>query len=121
MSVESTLNEIRQGFEFNYTADEREEWRSKEQLTTDLIDGVLEDDCDGFALYCWHSCRDRGLKARLVYCKTETGGGHLVCECEGWVMDNRHTWVRDKDSLPYEWISISGYDPGDAWRSLRGD
>ena len=121
MSVESTLNEIRQGFEFSYTADKREEWRSKQQLVSDLLDGVLEDDCDGFALYCWHECRDRGLKARLVFCRTETGGGHLVCEHDGWVLDNRYTWVRSKDELPYTWISISGYSPGEAWHRVTNN
>ena len=50
----------------------------------------------------------------------ETGGGHLVTEVEGWILDNRHAWPISRDDLPYEWVRISGYEPGDPWHEIAG-
>ena len=52
---------------------------------------------------------------RLVYVKTETGEGHLVCEVDGWILDNRQPRVTERDLLPYQFISISGFKPGEPW------
>lgn len=75
-------------------------------------------DCDDFAMYCRALAREHGLKSRLVLCYTETGEGHLVLECEGWILDNRMRKVEGSRSPAlkgYKWKYISGYEPGDSW------
>ena len=101
---------------FEYTADLREHWASSDELD----DETLRDDCDGFALACRKICREMGIESRLVYCKTETGGGHLVLEHEGWILDNRQDRVKSRSMLPYTWISMSGYNKGDPWHKITG-
>ena len=51
-------------------------------------------------------------------CFTEDGEGHLVCEAEGWILDNRQSRVRSWGELPYKWVKISGYKVGDPWREI---
>lgn len=75
-------------------------------------------DCEDFALVCRKLCREEGLKTRLVLCLTEDNEGHLVLECEGWILDNRHRDVMNRKELPYTWIRISGYEPGDHWHDI---
>lgn len=67
-------------------------------------------DCEDFALWCRAELANRGIQADLVLCLTETGGGHLVCSVEGYILDNRHTWVMRNDDLPYKWISLGKPD-----------
>jgi len=79
-------------------------------------------DCEDFALACRKLCRDEGLKTRLVFCRDETGGGHAVLECEGWILDNRQDKVVTNDRLTgkgYEFIGISGYESGDPWHYIE--
>jgi len=40
-------------------------------------------DCEEIARASCKVLRRKGFQARLLYCKTETGGGHLVCETGG--------------------------------------
>ncbi len=81
---------------------------------------VLRDDCDGFCLACRKLLRDAGIRSRLVYCEV-SGGGHLVVEVEGWILDNRQRIVVPNTLLlGYRWLRISGYQPGEPWRAITG-
>jgi len=111
---------------FSYTPDAKarskfEHWVDVEELKTigDMGRGEFRDDCDGFALACRFLCREQGIENRLVFCRTETLEPHLVCESDGYIMDNRSKWVKRRDDVPYEWISISGYEKGDPWRRVK--
>lgn len=91
----------------------REHWPSPEQLPTD---DKFTGDCDDFALMCRKLCRERNFKSRLVFCKVrELNAYHLVCEVEGYILDNMCGFVVDIHQLDYEWMYISGYEPGDKW------
>ena len=72
-------------------------------------------DCDDFALMCRKELNREGIPNRLMYVITETGGGHLVTEVEGYILDNRSYEVMRRDDLPYTFISMSGYTRGDRW------
>ena len=78
-------------------------------------------DCEDFALACRKLCRDAGIDtSRLVYCKTENGGGHGVLEVEGWILDNRQEKLMNRDKVRgYEWIAVSGYNSGDPWHYIN--
>lgn len=70
----------------------------------------LTGDCEDFALWCRQQLVAKGIESDLVMCLTETGGGHLVCSVDGWILDNRRKWVTARDALPYTWISIGKPD-----------
>jgi predicted transglutaminase-like cysteine proteinase len=80
-------------------------------------------DCEDFALACRKLCREAGLKTRLVVCAIE-GEGHCVLECEGWILCNNQSHVMPRDDLNkhkgYNWLYISGYNPGDDWQEIIG-
>lgn len=77
----------------------------------------LEGDCEDFALWCRQELKQIGIHADLVYCKVETGEGHLVLHVEGWVLDNRHKWVMRQEDLPYEWLRMN--DANGNWYSVK--
>lgn len=82
---------------------------------------IFKDDCDGFAMTCAELLIRTGVdkeKTRLTMCKTETGEGHLVCVCDGWVLDNRQRYIKRWDDLPYEWISSMRMDEPGTWRKM---
>ena len=78
----------------------------------------LEGDCEDFALWCRSELKRRGIESDLVLCYVETGGGHLVCSVDGWILDNRHGFVMRRDDLPYHWVSIGA--PDGTWRLVVG-
>ena len=79
----------------------REHWPDREQIP--LSGEILKGDCDDFAHACYWDLLDKGTESNLIFCQTETGGYHLVCECDGWIFDNRmRTVLRIKD-VPYIW------------------
>ena len=92
---------------------EAEHWETPDEVATN-IDG----DCDTDALRVRCVLRSLGIKNRLVYCKAGTVG-HLVCEVEGWIFDVNYPRVTSRGNLPYEWIAMSGYEPGDPWHVIR--
>lgn len=68
-------------------------------------------DCEDFALWCRAALKERhALDADLIFCRTETGEGHLVLCRDGFVLDNRHPYVTRRDALPYEWIALGRPD-----------
>ena len=125
MSAE--LNRIHQAAlsKFQYVSDQsrfntQEHWMVPDELKVDLqCDGTVFGDCDDFAAYCVMECRQQNIPARFVMCRCENGELHLVCESDGWILDNRQPIVCRQDDLPYQWISISGFKPGDPWHSIK--
>jgi len=101
---------------FIETADQGEHW----QMPPPNYSGTqtIRDDCDGFCLACRTLLRKQGIKSRLVYCEIK-GGGHLVVEVDGWILDNRQRTVVANTLLTnYRWLRISGYEPGEPWREI---
>lgn len=101
---------------FIQRSDAGEHW----QMPPENYDGSqrISDDCDGFCLACRVLLRNQGIPSRLVYCKVN-GGGHLVVEVDGWILDNtQKTVVANSLLWNYQWIRISGYQPGDPWREI---
>lgn len=126
MSLYSILSEIHAETldRFTYVGDKenygmREHWPSPRQLPNPPAQ--FRGDCDDFALMCRKMLRYEDIPNRLVYCIVETGGGHLVCEVEGWILDNRYGQVMRRDDMPYSWVSLSGYEEGDSWRIIKQD
>lgn len=98
-------------------------WETDAEINAELKGGgKVVGDCDAFAKMCWNALRARGIKARLVMCQVETGEWHLVCESDGWVLDNRQPTVMKRDELEglgYVWGSMSGFAPGEQWTTIR--
>lgn len=97
-----------------------EHWETRAQLEHDLeTRGAVHGDCDAFAMMCWFALQTAGVKSRLVFCLVETGVGHLVCMTEnGLVLDNRQMRVASNIDLQnhgYKFITMSGFNPGEAW------
>lgn len=109
---------------FEYRTDDKyrgveEYWSSPQEIKESLVDHkVLIDDCDGFALLCREILDQVNIPNRLVLCQTETGEGHLVCETNGWILDNRQSEVVNFTKLGYTWHYISGYHAGDDWHEV---
>lgn len=80
--------------------------------------GFILGDCDDFASLCVTLARKLQMPARFVLCLTETDESHLVCEVDGWILDNRQDTVRARDDLRYVWLAISGYNKGEPWHSI---
>ena len=96
----------------------KEDWRFPENVDS------FEGDCDDFAIACRMLLKERGHECRLVFCETETGGGHLICTIGKWALDNRMKSAVGVEYLTrtkgYNLISISGLNPGDDWHSIAG-
>ena len=108
---------------FTYVSDEenhgtKEDWRFPENVDS------FEGDCDDFAIACRMLLKEKGYSCRLVFCKTETGGGHLICTIGKWALDNRMKSPVGLTFLTgikgYNLISISGLNPGDRWHGIAG-
>jgi predicted transglutaminase-like cysteine proteinase len=75
----------------------------------------ISGDCDAFAKLCWMALRKLEVPSRLVFCITENGVGHLVCEASGWILDNRQGAAVPRQDLSYRWIAKSDFLPGGQW------
>ena len=79
-------------------------------------------DCEDFALAARKLLNEKNIKTRLVFCKDETGAGHLVLEAYGWIIDNRQLKVVSNSYLQkkgYQFLKISGYENGSDWYNLN--
>lgn len=117
-TVENTFSDVQKMF--IYESDEeqfgvRDVWPTVAQLDEELKNGKIVGDCDDFASACNLLLGRAGIPSRLVICITEDGGGHMVCETGGWVLDNRQDSVVLMDDLPYVWIAATSYDNTDKW------
>ena len=98
--------------------DRLEYWEAEKQIPDK---GLINGDCDCFALACRKECRKQNIPSRLVFCRVNVNKkwlGHLVLESIGYILDNISSDVIERDLLPYKWVSISGYEKGDSWYSL---
>lgn len=105
---------------FQYQSDQKV-WDTVEHWETfaEIPDtGPIIGDCDAHAMACRKLCREQYLKNRLVFCQVETGGYHLVLESGGWILDNRYPEVKSAKELPYKWLRVSGFLPGDPWHHI---
>jgi len=100
-------------------------WMSRDELQADLDDlqrgGKVRGDCDDFALLCRLLLRQRGVPNRLAYCQVETGEAHLVCEVDGWILDNRQGHVEPRQNLEamgYKFLMLSGYAKDEDWHEV---
>lgn len=112
--LQSVFHQVKKNF--RATTEKQEQWR----MPPGDYDGsqTLRDDCDGFCLACRVLLRQRQIPNRLVYCEVN-GGGHLVVEVEGWILDNRQRRVVANTLLnKYRWLRISGYQASDPWREI---
>lgn len=113
--LDKILRKVHRGF--RYVSDEQQYGVDEKWVTPDIERPVVGD-CEDFALACRQLCRKEGIPTRLVLCLTEDGGGHCVLECDGWILDNRHTTVKNRSKLKYKWLTISGYEAGDPWHRI---
>lgn len=94
-----------------------EHWESSEELP---LTGKFQGDCDAFALMCRKICRAKELRSRLIFCRIpDTGEYHLVCECAGYILDNRCLRIAAIQELDYEWLYMSGFEKGEPWHRIR--
>lgn len=68
----------------------------------------LEGDCEDYAIHVHLELARRGIPSHLVLARAETGEVHIVVSVDGWILDNRHFWVRPREELPYEWFAQGG-------------
>ena len=109
---------------FHYVSDEIhhpesiDDWRIPEDC--ERVTG----DCDDFAIACRVLLREKGYESRLLFCLTENDGGHLICMLGKMALDNRQPRPIEVESLVrhigYTLISVSGWNPGDEWRKIKG-
>ena len=97
-----------------------EYWAGKQDILAMAKTGHYDGDCDDMALIVRHECRQCDIPTRLVFCHVPGGGYHLAIECDGWISDCRYPHISRRDDLDYEWISLSGYNPGEPWRYAEG-
>jgi len=94
-----------------------EHWRS---YADEIEKGdVIRDDCDAFALTCAELLIRQDADKNdiyLIFCLTETGGGHLICVYDGWVLDNRQRDIIAWDKLPYTFIKSMQLAEVGTWR-----
>lgn len=121
--IEGVFNDAKSHFQYASdiaTYGKEEHWISPSEMQAQFSQrGYIVGDCDDFASMCVMLARMRGAPARFVFCLTESKEAHLVCEIEGWILDNRHASVMRRDDLDYEWVSISGYAKGDPWHWIE--
>lgn len=96
-------------------------WMSPSEIRDQLSQiGRVIGDCDDFASLAVMLARQQAIAARFVLCMTENDEMHLVAEVDGWILDNRQPDVMRRDDLPYSWLAISGYQPGQPWHAIEG-
>ena len=111
--------------QFRYVSDllafgSDEHWMAPDEIRRQLAgNGFVLGDCDDFASLCVMLARQQGIPARFVMCLTELGEAHLVCEVDGWVLDNRFPDVVRRDDINYTWLTISGFSAGEPWRLIE--
>ena len=118
-SVILAFDEVSDGF--RYVTDEeqhgrREDWRLPEDCSE------VTGDCDDFAIACRTVLKEHGYRARLLFCKAETGEGHLICVLGKMALDNRMqspVEIRSLIKRGYTLVSVSGTQPGDPWREIE--
>jgi len=125
--VKNVFDKVKEGFNYKRDIDRVgvvEHWGD----AMGKLDEQWEGDCDDFAITCALLAEQSGVPdtdIRVVFCKVETGGGHLVCcvdtEDDTLVLDNRQKFVVSASELG-DYTFISGMrlsEPG-VWRKIEG-
>ena len=108
--LQAVLNKAREGHKYTSDIDKHG--------VPDYWDIDLEGDCEDHALWIRQELKKLSIDSDLVLCRTETGGGHLVVHANGWILDNRYTWVMDRAELDYTWIKLGR--PDGTWLEIEG-
>ena len=125
--MQTTLEAVRENF--IYTPD-REQFQLRDHWTShaDEIGKPWKDDCDGFAITCAELLLKAGYakdRVSLILCKTETGGGHLVCGVidngDTFILDNRQRRVWSWSLIKYTWVSQMKLSEPGTWRAIEND
>ena len=124
-TITEVFNKVFQGFNYKRDVDNHgvvEHWGD----CLDKLDGQWEGDCDDFAITCSLLLSQSGIadkNIRLIFCKVETGGGHLICavdtDDDTLILDNRQKFVVSAGELG-EYTFISGMrlsEPG-VWKQI---
>ena len=98
--------------------EQHESWEDPKFIVHQLETGSIIGNSKVFALSCRYILNRAKVHNRIAVCYTEDNEVHLVCEAEGWILDNRQTRVRSWGELPYSWVKISGYKVGDSWHEI---
>jgi len=111
---------------FRYVSD-AEKWGTQEHWLScrdvaAMATGRSEGDCEDFAAIVRAACREAGIPTRLVFCWVpKERGYHIVLEADGWISDCNRPYLTERDIIDnYEWISLSGYEPGEPWHYVKG-
>ncbi len=101
-----------------------EYWISHQEVLA-MSCGRASGDCEDYAAIVRAECRRLIIPNRLVFCYVppqggQPGGYHIGLESGGWFSDCNHPHLIERDMVPYVWISISGYEPGDPWHWIAG-
>lgn len=101
-----------------------EHWISRQEVAA-MACGRASGDCEDIAAIVRARCRELGIPTRLVFCwvppaNGQPGGYHIGVEADGWFSDCNHPYLIERDLVPYVWISVSGFEAGDAWHFVAG-
>lgn len=125
MSIADQLQDVLDDVQSRWTpASDLEVWSTPEYwigINDVDLSGKVKGDCEDHVAMCRFMLRKLGIKSRIVYCivpNVPGWGGHAVLEVDGYILDNLHGHVMERDLLNYKWVSISGYEPGDAWHEI---
>lgn len=123
--VKDVFDKVKDGFNYKRDIDRVgvvEHWGD----AMGKLDGQWEGDCDDFAITCALLAETNGIsddKIRVIFCKVETGGGHLICavdtDDDTLILDNRQKFVVSAGELG-EYTFISGMrlsEPG-VWKQI---
>ncbi len=124
-SVNSELSEVKRILDqhFVYRTDKQmygveEDWRASIYLPQS--GGVINGDCEDYAMLIRAMLIKRGISSRLVMLETEYEGEyHVVNEVSGWIIDNRFATIMSHLDMEYRYLSISEEDPRGTWRSVN--
>ncbi len=114
-------------FTYVYDKDQymqEEHWTSHAQAVNE--NRGFRDDCDGYACTAAELLVEAGIpreNIKLVYCKTETGEGHLVCgvssDSTTYIIENRFSVVYDwKRKTNYQWIYFMELSEPGTWNKI---
>jgi predicted transglutaminase-like cysteine proteinase len=121
-ALQKILDKVHHLFDYEHDSVQfgGEYWMDKAEIAEALKSGrgEFKGDCDDFVLACRMLCREQNIPSRLVFCKIDSEEYHLVLEVNGYILNNIHKWVMRQDDLDWEWISMSGFEPG-GWTKVK--
>ena len=96
-------------------------WDCDKALLDGVYAGVVDGMCATFALLCRLELDEIGIDNTLIFCLDEVGEHHLVCNVQGWILDNRQRAVMSNTVLEqqgYKFLAESGTHKGDQWHII---